>query len=311
MTKIVFFGTPDFVLPVLENLHSNFEVVAVVTQPPKPVGRKQILTPSSVAVWAQQKGIQIFDGSPKEILQPIKELGAIVAVVAAYGKIIPGDLLNIFPSGMINVHFSLLPRYRGASPVEAAIASGDEKTGITIIKLDKGLDTGPIIHQSEEPILENDTKETLRTRLFKKTAKILVEILPSYLDNKIELKPQDNSKATYTTLIEKEHGFIPPEYVQAALDGKTLDVEWPTPFIKGFVRKPSPSSMEHFIRALSPWPTASTEVAKNDMQHTTKRIKLLKAHIEDGKLVLDQVQLEGKNQVSWKQFKEGYPKAKF
>lgn len=312
MTKLIFFGTPDYVLPVLEKLHqSGFKVAAVVTQPPKPVGRKQILTPSAVAWWAKEHDISVFDKSPKELVEPLKNLGAEVGVLAAYGRIFPEEILDIFPKGIVNIHPSLLPKYRGASPVEAAIASQDKETGYTIMLLEEDVDAGSILYQAKEKILDDDTKVSLRNMLFLKSATQLPKVLNEYLENMIEPKEQDHEKATYTTLIEKEYGLIPPKYIQAALQGVTLQDQWIIPFIKNFSQKPSPSAVEHFIHALYPWPGAHTPVRLTALEGQTKKLKIIKAHLENEKLVLDQVQLEGKNPVSWKQFCQGYPKARF
>lgn len=223
MNKIVFFGTPDYVLPVLDTLKNHgYEIAAVVTQPPKLVGRKQILTPSPVAQWAEKQGIRVIDESPKKIVNTLEELDAEVGILEAYGRILPLEILNVFPQGIVNVHPSLLPRWRGASPIEATIVAGDKVTGVTIIRLDEEIDHGPMLTQFTEEVRSDDTKITLRSRLFRKAADELVRALPLYLEGKLELKEQDHSKVTYTTLIQKDHGFIPPQYIALALQGDAL-----------------------------------------------------------------------------------------
>lgn len=278
--KIIFFGTPDYVLPVLKKLHKYHEIVAVVTQPPRPVGREKQLTYSAVDTWAHKRHIPIhfeFDKLPK----------ADLGVCAAYGKKVPEKVIDAFPYGILVIHPSLLPKNRGVSPVQATIAAGEEKTGVTIIKMDEKFDHGPIICQFEEEIIPDDTTETLRARLFHRSAQVLLELLPAYLTGKIKEKPQDGSQATYTKIIKKQDGFLD-------------------------LTKAKPEEAERFIRAMDPWPIAWSTVKLDKSRHVpSKRMKILKSHIEEGKLVLDEVQLEGKNPVSWKQFREAYPSLRF
>lgn len=305
MSRIVFFGTPEFVLPVLEALkNSGHEILAVITQPSKPIGRRQILTPSPVAIWAEKHQISVVTD-----VKEAANLNADLGIVAAYGKIIPSQVIESFPHGLINIHPSLLPKYRGASPIQAVIAAGEKETGVTIMKIDEEMDHGPLLYQFTSPIKKTDTTGSLRERVFEKSAKKLVEILPSYLEGKIKPQEQEHEKATYTKLVRKEHGFIPPGYVKAVVQDVPLNnEEWQIPFIKNYSLLPSAQSLEQFIRALDPWPGSWTYVHLNKVP---QRLKILKAHVEKNKLVLDQVQLEGKNPVSWEQFNKGYPEANF
>lgn len=307
--RVVFFGTPDYVIPILEALkEASWSIVAVVTQSDKPVGRKQILTASGVALWAKDQGVTVFTQKQIEIIENLNGLGAEVGVIASYGRILPTEIIDVFPKGIINVHPSLLPKYRGASPIAAAIAAGEEKTGVTIIKLDELMDHGPILDQVTEPILSTDTSEILRARLFEEGAKLLVKTLPDYLTGNLEPKEQDHSRATYVTMLKKEDGFIPPGALDATLKGRTFKDAWQIPFIKDCSLSLSAESLDCFIRAVTPWPGAYTILKmKNQI---SKRLKILKAHVEDGRLILDVVQLEGKRPVSWRQFVEGYPNAK-
>lgn len=309
--KIVFFGTPEYVLPVVKRLHRAFvgkagksPIVAVVTQSPKPVGRKQKLEYSPIDKWAHERGIKTFYNA-HELLE--SGIEADLGVLAAYGEIIPNHVLSLFPNGILNIHPSLLPKFRGASPVQATIASG-ETPSATIIKLDEKMDHGPIVTQFKDELLENDTLETLRNRLFERSAEVLIETIGPYIKGKIKPKPQDHDSATFTTLIKKDHGLIPPEYLNTALQGSTLKINWEIAFIKNYSLTPSAYSLDRFIRALSPWPGAWTYIRLNTTGQT-KRIKILKAHIEDNVLVLDEVQLEGKNPVSWFQLKRAYPES--
>ncbi len=212
--KIVFFGTPDYVLPIVNEVHKKFSskngesgIVAVVTQKPKPTGRKQFITYSAVDTWAYKRKIPVFY-SPSDLIP--KKVDADLGVLAAYGEIIPKLVIDRLKFGILNVHPSLLPSFRGASPVQAAIVSGLAQTGVTIIKLDEKLDHGPIVSQFTEEIFENDTTETLRNRLFERSGEVVTALVPAYVANKIKLKEQNHKEATFTTQITKEDGFIPP-----------------------------------------------------------------------------------------------------
>jgi len=285
--KIVFFGTPDYVLPVLTTLHKKFvtgpgksPIVAVVTQSPKPVGRKQIITYSPIDHWAHEHGVPIHY-SANELA--IDGIDADVGVLASYGEIIKPEVIKLFPHGILVIHPSLLPKYRGASPISAAIASGDAVTGVTIFKMDEKVDHGPVVSQFKEEILPDDNGETLRARLFERSGEVLVELLKPYLQSKIMPKAQDDSLASYTKIVTREDGFI-------NLQGS------------------DPCQAERFVRAMQPWPGAWTFLRLSATEgQAQKRLKILKAHVDNEKLVLDEVQLEGKNPVSWKQFKEAFP----
>ena len=293
--KIVFFGTPDYVLPILTSLHKKFvtgpgksPIVAVVTQSPKPVGRKEVVTFSPIDRWAHEHGVPIHYSASQLAMDSVE---ADIGILASYGEIIRKDVIDLFPHGILVIHPSLLPKYRGASPVPAAIAAGDAVTGVTIFKMDEKVDHGPVVSQFKEEILPTDDGEILRARLFARSAEVLVELIKPYLQNKIAPKTQDESEATYTKTVTRENGFID-------------------------LARTVPVKAERFIRAMQPWPGAWTHVnlqiskSAND-KSGVKRLKLLKAHTENEKLVLDEVQLEGKEPVSWEQFEEGYNNAKF
>lgn len=301
--KIVFFGTPDYVLPILDSLHKanisgpgESPIAAVITQGPKRAGRKQILSYSPVDSWAHKRKIPIFFDSRDLIKEKVQ---AEVGILAAYGAIIPKEVIDYFPKGILNIHPSILPKYRGASPVQAALAAGDRETGVTIIKIDERVDHGPIVSQFTEDILPRDSLGTLRERLFVRAAEALTSLIKPYLKGKIKLREQNHGEATYTTLVEKGHGFIPPEYLGTALQGGSFKSEW---------KIPSADGLERFIRSLDPWPGAWTTLK---IGQEVKRLKILKAHLEGEKLILDEVQLEGKNPVSWKEFLAGYPAIAF
>lgn len=319
--KIVFFGTPEYVRPIVEVLHKTFSpsgenkssIVAVVTQKPKPVGRKKILSRSPIDKWAYKKDILIINES-LELLD--SELEADIGILASFGEIIPKEVLKYFPHGILNIHPSLLPKYRGASPVRSAITANETETGATIIKLDEKLDHGKIISQFKIEIEKSDTTKTLREKLFIQSAKVLGALIKPYMEGKIKLKTQDEKEASFTTLITKKGAFIKPEYIKHAIEGKIFKDKWNIPFIKiGLKRNtikiiPSPINIDCFIRAMNPWPITWTTVKPNPKKDL-KKLKILKTHLSGEKLILDEVQLEGKNPVSWKQFKEGYPTVMF
>ena len=305
--KIVFFGTPEYVVPIADKVNKAFRskkskgIAAVVTQKPKPSGRDKKITRSEVDHWAYKHKIPIkfeFDDIPK----------ADLGIVASFGKIIPKSVIDKFTYGLLNVHPSLLPEFRGASPVQAQLVKGVKTCGVTIIKMDEKLDHGPIVSAFKEDVLKDDTSETLRNRLFEKTSDFLVPLLKAYNEGKILPKSQNHDLATFTRTISKEDGFIKPNYLENALEGKETNSKWEIGFISEYSQKPNPENIERFIRAMDPWPIAWTTIEVNGED---RRLKLLKSHLEGGKLVLDEVQLEGKNKVSWKSFKHGYPKAKF
>ena len=200
-----------------------------------------------------------------------------IGILASYGHIITEDTLTAIPKGILNVHPSLLPKYRGPTPVPTAILNGEATTGVTIIKLDREVDHGPIVIQKEIPISANDTSASLLKKLFCLGADLMLKILPDYLSGKIEPRPQNHSLATFTQKLTRDSGFIPA--AQLFTD---------------------PAITERKIRAYNPWPGVWTEIGH-------KRLKIIEAHLENGKLFLDLVQLEGKKPVSWKQLSEGHP----
>lgn len=208
--KIVFMGTPDFALTVLKKLYEEkHEIIAVVTQTDKPKGRGHKIQFSPVKIFALEKNIPTLQ--PKtlkdnEFVNTLKSLNADIFIVAAYGKIIPENILYLTKYGSINVHASLLPKYRGAAPIHHAIINGETTTGITIMKMDKGMDTGDIILQKKCNISMDDTYETLYNKLSKLGADALTEVLNNI--DTIEFKKQDDSLATYAPMITKDMGHI-------------------------------------------------------------------------------------------------------
>jgi len=210
-TGIVFMGTPDFGVPTLKALAENFHVSGVITQPDRPAGRNRKPTPPAIKSEAQRLGLPIFQPrtlAKSAVLDQLSIWNPALIVVAAYGKILPPRILDFPPHGCLNIHASLLPRWRGAAPIQAAILHGDRKTGVTIMKMDQGLDTGPILNQRTVPIHEEDTAGSLFKKLSKLGAELLIDTLPPYLAGKITPRPQDDSRATYAPMLEREDGKL-------------------------------------------------------------------------------------------------------
>ncbi len=232
--KVIFMGTPDFAVPTLKKLiESGHEVIAVYTQPDKPKGRKQILTPPPVKTLALENGIEVYQPDSLKDGNEIKRISLMapdVIVVAAYGRILPKAVLEVPEKGCINVHGSLLPRWRGAAPIQWAVISGDEKTGVTTMQMAEGLDTGDILLSSEVFIKEKETAGELFDRLAELGAELLIETLEKLPG--ITPKPQDDSKSCYANMLDKELAVI----------------DWTK----------SAKELECLIRGLNPWPVALT-----------------------------------------------------
>lgn len=276
--KIIFFGTPQFVAPILSILEENFNLLGIVTAPDKKVGRKQLLTPSPVKILYQNSlfnpkkhpsGALIL--TPEKftplVAQQLTVLKPDLCVVAAFGKIIPENILNIPKFGAINIHPSLLPKYRGPSPIQSAILNGAKVSGISIIKMDKEMDHGPIIYAEEFSLSSVDTFETLSTKMFLRSAEILLKIIPAFVGGKLKLESQIDNQATFCKMIKKEDGYF--------------EIDNP----------PLPEKLNRIIRAYYPWPTAWTK-------WQNKIIKLYSNNM---------IQMEGKKPVKLEDFLRGYP----
>lgn len=210
--KILFMGTPEFAVPTLKTLiNSSHEVVGVYTQPDKAVGRKQVLTPPPVKVCAMSHGIPVFQPNTLkdgEAENNIKALNPDVIVVVAYGKILPEGILNIPRYGCVNGHASLLPRHRGASPIQWSIVCGDKKTGITTMLMEKGLDTGDMLLKCETEIGEDETAGELHDRLSLMGAELMLNTLEGLEKGEIIPEKQDDALSTYAPIINKEMGHL-------------------------------------------------------------------------------------------------------
>lgn len=228
-------GTPEFAVPSLQTLIDTQRVVGVVTQPDRPAGRGQRLRPSPVKETAQAAGIPLYQPEtlrPEETADPIRAWAPDVVVVVAFGQILRPHLLDLPPHGCINVHASLLPRWRGASPIQHAIMAGDGESGITLMQMDEGLDTGPTFVQKAIPILPRETAATLHDRLATLGGEMLALYLDDILAGRIPATPQDDKASTYAPMIKKQDGRL----------------DWTE----------SPAVLDRRIRAMTPWPGAFT-----------------------------------------------------
>jgi len=295
--RVVFMGTPEFAVPSLDALARTEEVTLVVTNPDRPSGRGRALAAPPVKREAQRLGIPVTQPEkardPGSVARIAAERPGLIVVVA-YGQILPPSILDIPEYGCINVHASLLPRYRGAAPINWAIARGERVTGVTIMKMDPGMDTGPMLHVREMAIGEDDTAETMFPKLSSLGAQALVEALGKLREGTLAETPQDGNLATYAPMIKKEHGRI--DWGKSAREVRDL------------------------VRGMTPWPSAFTD-------HEGKTLKILAASVREGggrpgeilsvdrdgivvacgedALLLDKVQPEGGRTMSSRDFAQG------
>ena len=236
MTKprSVFFGTPDFAVSIVEATAEVTDLVAVVTQPDKPKGRGRELTPPPVKVWAEARGLPVFQPEKLRdgvLAAELRKLAPDVAVVAAYGSILPTELLELPRRGCVNVHASLLPKYRGAAPIQWAIADGETETGVSLMRMDEGLDTGDVISMMKLPIADDDTCASLHGKLAELGGEIIRRDLVAYVEGALDPVPQDHGSATLAKILDKEEGRIdfrmPAKRIVDRLRGFT---PWPGAF---------------------------------------------------------------------------------
>lgn len=246
--RIIFLGTPGYSVPVLSRLFdAGHELLAVVTRPDKPAGRGRAVESPATAVWAREHGVPVLQPAslrPPEVVAQFATLKPDVMVVASYGRILTPEILAVPTHGCLNVHPSLLPKYRGSSPIAEAMLQGDTVTGVTIMLLNEGMDTGPIVAQEEYPVLPDDTSESLTNRMFERGAELIARTLPAWVAGELTAAPQDDSLATYSRRLEKSDGELDFTRTAKQLDDQT--------------------------RALRPWPGAYTH-------WNGKTIKVLKA----------------------------------
>ncbi len=297
-TTIVFMGSPDFAVPTLRALAENFPVLGVISQPDRPAGRGRQLTAPPMKVLAQELGLPTLQ--PQRLHQDPAALAQLNAwnpdliVVAAFGQILKPEVLNLPPYGCLNVHGSLLPRWRGAAPLNAAILHGDAETGITIMKMDPGLDTGPMLSKRAIPIRPEDTAGSLFGKMADLGAELLLETLPPYLRGEIQPQPQDEALSTYAPMLKKSDGEL----------NFTLSAEY----------------LARQVRAFNPWPGTffqwSDAPLKIHVAHpvekTSPGIGKKTIHKQfpavgtsEGILVLDQIQPAGKKSMPGDVFLRG------
>jgi len=209
--RSVFFGTPDFAVPIVEATAAVTELVAVVTQPDRPKGRGQELAEPPVKAWAKARGVPVFQPAKLRdgvLAAQLRELAPDVAVVAAYGRILPKELLDLPRLGCVNVHGSILPKYRGAAPIQWAVANDESETGVTLMRMDEGLDTGDMLAIRKIPIGPGDTGGSMHDTLARLGGGIVREELPRYLEGELKAVPQDHDQATLAPILEKDQGRL-------------------------------------------------------------------------------------------------------
>ncbi|MCC6323170.1 methionyl-tRNA formyltransferase [Candidatus Nomurabacteria bacterium] len=268
--KFIFFGTPDYSVYTLDSLSANGYIPhLIVTAPDRPVGRHFTITPSDAKVWALKHNVPTLEVEKftKEIIEDIKSKQADLFIVSAYGKILPKELLEIPKIGTLNVHPSLLPLYRGPAPEKGPLLNGDKETGVTIILLDEMVDHGPILLQKKVPLTGTETTPEIAKVLFTMGGQMLAEIIPKWIEGKVELKNQDHTKATLTKKVTKQDGLIDPNG--------------------------DPLINYNKYRAYSGWPGIY-------FFQDGKRIKVTKAHLEDGKFIIERIIPEGKKEIDYK-----------
>jgi methionyl-tRNA formyltransferase len=232
--RIVFMGSPEFSVPILHGLVENYHVVGVVTQPDRPSGRGQVLTAPPVKQLALELGIPVMQPQKLRLPESFEELAAWkpdVIVVAAFGQILRQNVLDLPPLGCINVHASYLPRWRGAAPIQAVIQAGDVKTGVSIMRMDAGVDTGPVYYQAAEPICADDTANSLGQRLSLLGKETLLAVLPEIISGRLSAKPQNEELATYAPMLQKEEGQLDWTSSAVELERKVRAFnDWPGTF---------------------------------------------------------------------------------
>lgn len=278
--KYVFFGSPEFAAYILDALiTAGNPPHSLVANPDRPTGRKQVITPPLTKKVAEKiPDILVLQPEKfdKNFEENLRNINADFFVVAAYAKIIPQSILSISKKGVIGIHPSLLPKYRGASPIQSAILNDEKETGATLYLVDEKMDHGPILAQSKEQIADSDTYETLEKKLADLGSKLLITTLPQYLNNEISPQAQNEKEVTYTKKFNTEDGFIPFETLCLALHGES-----------------SPRLIFNQIRALYAEPGVWTLTKET----SPRRIKIKSAHIENDRLVLTSIQPEGKTEV--------------
>lgn len=296
--RIVFLGSPEFAVPSLEALAAHYSIVGVVTQPDRPAGRGRRLRPPAVRLAAHRLGLPIIQPprlAAPESLSAIRAWAPDLIVVAAFGQILRTSLLDLPRLGCLNVHASLLPRWRGASPVQAAILAGDITTGVTLMKMDPGLDTGPVLAQRSIPIAPDDTGGSLAARLADVGAALLLETIPGYVAGSVLPTPQDESRTTHAPLLHKSLGALSPTDSAGLLTRKVRAYDpWPGTYIEWRGRRLAVLAA-HQASASEAQPPGVAVLHGDHPAITTS----------DGLLVLDRVQPVGKKNMPGEAFLRG------
>ena len=299
--KIVFMGTPDFAVGALEALvKAGHEVAAVVTQPDKPKGRGKEMQQTPVKECAIKHNIEVFQPvkiKTPEAVEVLKGYGADLFVVAAFGQILSKEILDMPKFGCVNIHASLLPKYRGAAPIQWAILDGEKETGVTIMQMNEGLDTGDMLTKVIVPIEDTDTGESLFDKLAQAGAKLLIETIPQIEAGTLTPEPQDDALSTYAKMIKKEMGLIDWKKEAVVLERLVRGMNsWP-------------SAYTHFNgKTLKIWEADVEECDTKAVPGSVVEVTKNSIKVQTGKelLVLKQVQLEGKKRMDVAAFLLGY-----
>jgi methionyl-tRNA formyltransferase len=297
--NIVFMGSPDFAVPSLQALIKHYAVCAVVTQPDRRAGRGQSMRESAVKKLAVAHHLSIIQPQSlrdEEVYNELDVLHPDLIIVAAFGQILPQTILDLPRFGCINVHASLLPRWRGAAPVQAAILEGDSQTGVSIMEMDAGLDTGPILKQRSIAIHDDETGGDLENRLAELGSKVLLEVIPGLMSGDIKPMPQHEPQATYAPMIKKKDGHIDPTLTAERLARQVRAFEpWPTSFFFW-------DDLRIVVREARPHPHSTGSVGTIELLEGIPAI-----NTADGSLLLDKIQPAGKREMSSKDFINGAP----
>ncbi len=318
MIRIAFLGTPEFSVPFLKALcdDPSFEVVAVVSQPDRPAGRNHEITPTPTKSFALDQRIPVLQPSTlrdESVEAALRSLDADVFVVVAYGKIIPQAILDIPRLGCVNVHPSLLPKYRGPSPMNWAIAEGDAVTGVTIMLLDAGMDTGPILSQTSIGLDSDETMETLMAKAHAEGVPLLVYTLKRFADGEIVPVPQDDAQATMTKLLDRDDGRIDWTQTMETIERKIRAYQpWPGLWTVWNRKFPSPSKGEGQgevpVETRLKIHSLQTSDFRADLPPGTVLIKNSRLYVDcsDGTIEILELQPEGKPRMSAEAFLLGY-----
>lgn len=314
--RIAFFGTPTFAARLLERIHTQLswaEVSLVVTQPDKKVGRKQILTQTPVKQFALQKGLEVFDQNKlNELPQLLLNKHIDLALLYAYGKIIPAGLLNTPTHGFWNIHPSLLPLYRGASPLTYPLLLGETHTGVSLMQMDELLDHGPILKTVPYTIQPTDTHHDLERHLTDLGFDLFKQTLKHLTDGKLDSKPQNHNDATLTRLIRKEDGYVPFNIIASLVRKAPLQAHYMPPVVEEYYKKNSAAhkrnqtldeAVYNMYRALQGWPGIWTLAPIGGVD---TRLKITEMTNTSGLVSILKLQLEGKTEVPFETFNRAY-----